>query len=204
MAERLQIDLFCEDFGHEIFATALIKRMAGEASLPMPAIQTRAARGGHGRAISELKSWQRQVASGRIGSGDLLLVLIDANSENWKTQKLSIEKEINQRIFASVIVACPEPHIEAWCAADPEAFQRLFSCSVPKPPKGTGRLIYKKWLQEALEASGETVLSDPMEIALDFVPQMDLYRSGKACPSLGHLIKELSTQFSGHGSPGRP
>ncbi|MFM7547345.1 MAG: DUF4276 family protein [Cyanobacteriota bacterium] len=187
-------------WGHETFARALILNMAREASLPQPGIHVRSARGGHGRAITELKAWLRQVATSRGNPADLLVVLIDANSEGWRNQRRAIEKEIdaNASVYPAVIVACPDPHIEAWCAADPEAFQQLFSCSVSQPPGQPGRHVYKRWLSEALEAAGELVLSDPMDIAIDLVPRMDLYRSGKTCPSLAHLITQLRRELRRH------
>lgn len=204
MAERLQVVLFCEDISHETFTRAIIQRIAREVSVLEPELHVLSARGGHGRAITELKAWQRQVASGRPGAGDLLVVLIDANSEGWKNQQRAIKRVIHDQLFPQVIIACPDPHIEAWCAADARAFQDLFSCPVPEPPPGTGRNLYKQWLRSALEAAGEMVLSDPMEIAIDLVPAMDLFRAGKSSPSLGHLVEALQTALRGHARTARP
>jgi hypothetical protein len=59
MAERLVLDLFCEDSGHEVFVTNLVRVMARSLTVPEPLVKPISARGGHGRAISELKAWQR-------------------------------------------------------------------------------------------------------------------------------------------------
>ena len=53
---RVRIDLYCEDHGHELFVTALIRRLAREERVTVD-LKTRSGRGGHGRAVTELKAW---------------------------------------------------------------------------------------------------------------------------------------------------
>jgi len=53
---EVSVDLFCEDSGHEIFTRALLTRIAADLGIPLR-ITPRSARGGHCRAITELKGW---------------------------------------------------------------------------------------------------------------------------------------------------
>lgn len=191
MAERLVLDLFCEDSGHEVFVTNLVRVMARSLSISEPQVKPISARGGHGRAISELRAWQRGLRSGAFARGDALLVVIDANSTGWRAMDKEIRAAIDASLYPQVLIGCPDPHVEVWCAADPVAFQSLFSVAVPPAPVRGGRLVYKQWLRTALEQAGAMVLGDPMDISLDLLPAMDLNRACRNDASLNHLVGDL-------------
>jgi len=191
MADRLVIDVFSEDSGHETFLRNLIKVLASSFALSTPELRLHSARSGHGRAIASLKAWQRAVRVGHQLRGDALLVMIDANNTGWRPMLRQILDAVDALLYPSVLIACPDPHVEVWCTADPEAFQSLFSAPIPQPPSRSGRLVYKRWLSDALEQAGMPVLTDPMEICLDLLPVMEM---GKACrndAALNHLVSEL-------------
>jgi hypothetical protein len=191
MADRLVIDVFCEDIGHETFLRNLIKVLAGREGISTPLLRPHSARGGHGRAITSLKSWQRALKTGQQPLGDALLVLIDANSSGWRPTLRTIQDAVDSTLYPSVIIGCPDPHVEVWCTADPEAFQSLFSVPVPQRPARSGRLVYKQWLADALEQAGVPVLTDPMAICLDLLPVMDLVKACRKDASLNHLVAEI-------------
>ena len=192
MAERLVLDLFCEDSGHEVFVTNLVRVMARTLGVSELLVNARSARGGHGRAISELKAWQRSLRSGALARGDALVVVIDANSSGWRTMYKEIRAAIESPpLYPQVMIGGPDPHVEVWCAADPVAFQSLFSVAVPPAPARGGRLVYKQWLRTALEQAGAMVLGDPMDISLDLLPAMDLNRACRNDASLNHLVGDL-------------
>lgn len=181
------VDLFCEDAGHEAFARALVLRLAREVGTMRPQLRAQSVRGGHGRAISELKAWQK-LARTRPGRPDLLLVLIDANSEGHAAQVAKVEAVVDPALCARWVVGCPDPHVEAWCAADPDALREVTGASPPAPPTRPGRGAYKRWLEQALEAAGIALLNDPMDISAELVPRLDLYRAGRESPSLGRFV----------------
>ncbi|MFL6197206.1 MAG: hypothetical protein ACJ75H_23670 [Thermoanaerobaculia bacterium] len=87
MADRPSVVLYCEDSGHEQFARAVLARISIELGLRTD-VRTASGRGGHGRAMTEFKAWQRTIAGGR-GFGfnipDLLILMIDANCKGWAT-----------------------------------------------------------------------------------------------------------------------
>lgn len=188
---RLALDLFCEDAGHEHFARALVLRLAREAAIQQPDLRVKSAVGGHGQAITELKAWQRFLLRGADSPGDALLVFIDGNGEGWANQHRAIAGVVDQTLFPAAIVGCPDPHIEAWCTADPEALQRL-GIRLPPPPGVPGRYAYKRWLRDAL---ADVALTDPMEIAHTLVPELDLFKAAKAQPSLGKVVIDLQALF---------
>jgi hypothetical protein len=188
MADRLVIDVFCEDSGHESFLRNLIKVLAISEGISTPLLKPHSARGGHGRAITSLKSWQRALKTSHQPRGDALLVLIDANSSGWRPMLRTIQDAVDSSLFPSVLIGCPDPHVEVWCTADPEAFLSLFSVPVPQPPTRSGRLVYKQWLADALEQAGEAVLTDPMAICLDLLPIMDVEKACRNNDSLNHLV----------------
>jgi hypothetical protein len=95
MADRLVIDVFCEDSGHETFLRNLIKVLAASVSILTPELRLHSARGGHGRAIHSLKAWQRAVRDGHQPHGDALLVMIDANSTGWRTMLRNIQDAVD-------------------------------------------------------------------------------------------------------------
>jgi len=188
----LEVDLFCEDAGHEAFARALIRRLAVERSLPRPTVTARSARGGHGRALSELDLWQRSLARGAAPStADLLVVMIDANGEGWGAQRRSVAEHLQPDLFRETVIGCPDPHVEAWCAADRVALKSALGVDPGPPPARPGRRGYEIWLRDALEAAGVPVLSDPMDVAADLMPFLDPFRASKGSPSLGHFMDEL-------------
>lgn len=186
---RLVVDLFCEDRGHEQFARAMIRRLAHQVEIPAPDVRAPSARGGHGRALDELRLWQRVA---RPSHGDLLVVLIDANGEGWHAQRSRIEGAVELARRDGLVVGCPDPHVEAWIAADLDAVHRVLGVRL-QPPACTKRkkTDYKAWLGSALRESGALGLTDPVDIALDVVPELDLFRAGQASPSLRDFARAL-------------
>jgi hypothetical protein len=200
---RITLVLFCEDLGHETFARALITRLALDAGVPAPRLHVAVARGGHGKVLAELELWQRGVRAGVApASADGVVVMIDGNGLGWQEQLRAVDRCVDRALFPDVAIGCPEPHVEAWCAADLGALQRLTGAELPPLPKKSGRGTYKLWLREALEAGGVQVLNDPMDIAVDLVPDLDLYRASKASPSLAHLVDDVRAMLLRHRSGG--
>src|SRR5437016_5409138 len=105
MADRPRIDLYCEDSGHEQFARALVNRLARDLSLSFD-LRTPSGRGGQGRAVTELKAWQRIVFS-KHGVGrslpDLLVLMIDANCKGWTQVRGALEQAVDSRISRFVV-----------------------------------------------------------------------------------------------------
>lgn len=191
MVVRTSVHLYCEDRGHEDFARALVHRLADEEDLTVQ-VETRSGRGGHGRALGEFKKWQRAIARGMLtGIPDLLVIVIDGNCDGWNAARQTVQRAVDGNVFPASVVGCPDPHVERWCIADPTAFQAVVEGPPLPDPGKCERALYKNLLRDSIRAAGQPIITSEMEYAPDIVAAMDLFRAGRAQPSLGHFIEAL-------------
>lgn len=193
MADRPRIDLYCEDSGHEQFSRALLKRLAGEIGL-RPSISTISGRGGHGQAVSEFKAWQRAVTSGQgidREVPDLLILVIDSNCTGWARARRDLLEAVDPAVFPHFAIGCPDPHIERWCIADPQAVQEVVGLAPPSDPGKCERHLYKQLLRQTILSADQPILTSEMEYAPDIVAATDFFRAGKKQPSLKHFVEEI-------------
>lgn len=189
MAE-LVIDLFAEDRAHEELLRAIIARLAQEAGFDV-AIQIRAARGGHGRALSELDTYMRLLERGVLPIPDIIVTAIDANCRGFNQAVAEIRRHIQGSLLDRAVIACPDPHIERWYLADPPSFRTVVG-SQPSPGKRKcERDLYKRKLIDAIRAAENIPTLGGIEYAADLAAAMDLYRAGKNEPSLGSFVDDL-------------
>jgi hypothetical protein len=184
------VDLFAEDHAHERFISAVIGRIFAEEGCPLE-LTVRSAVGGHGRAISELKNYQRAVTKGALGltRPDLVVVGIDANCRGLVDARNDVLEALDQTAAGEAVAACPDPHVERWFFADPDAFHQVVGTRCAPGRRKCDRGRYKNMLREAIQAAGHVLLLDGLEFATDVVNKMDLYRAGINEPSLGALIQ---------------
>lgn len=189
----LSVDLFAEDRAHELFVSALPRRILGQAGLSF-ALNVRSAVGGHGRALTELKTYRRAVLKGAAGlvRPDLLVVIIDANCQKSVEARNAIQGEIVAGAAGEAVIACPDPHIERWFFADPEGFARIIGVDQQPGKRKCERGQYKALLKEAVRRAGHFPTLGGVEFAEDLVRGMDLHRAGRNEPSLGFLIDSVS------------
>ena len=200
ISRRRRVVLFCEDQGHEQVGRALIERIAREVGACIN-LDPRCARGGRGRAITELKVWQRALALGQMtGVPDLLVVLIDGNCEGVNATRKQIEPQLDRSVCPDIIIGVPDPHVERWLIADIAAFTALVGVPPPADPGKCGRDVYKRIIRETVERAGIPLLSDVLELAPELVDDMDLFRAGKAQPALGQLIDDLQRALRALGT----
>lgn len=190
----LRADLFAEDQAHELFISALINRVMEEAGTSV-SISVRSAVGGHGRAISELKIYQRAVQKNLPGLSppDLLVVAIDANCIGAAARKAEISRELVDNAAGTVALACPDPHIERWFFSDPDVFQHVVGVTLQPGRRKCVRDEYKNMLRNAVLQAGHFSTLGGLEFAQELVSAMDFYRASKNEPSLGSLIDDLKT-----------
>ncbi|HTG33941.1 MAG TPA: hypothetical protein VLB76_13510 [Thermoanaerobaculia bacterium] len=207
MASRPSIVIYCEDSGHEQFARALLGRIATDLGVRVD-IRTASGRGGHGLALTEFKAWQRAIAGGggiHFEIPDLLVLMIDANCKGYATVRRDLESSIDNRIFSHCAIGCPDPHIERWCLADPQALQEVLGVDGPADPGKCERHLYKSLLRETILKAGQPILTTAMEYAPDLIAAMDFFRAGRNQPSLKHFVDEVRSAlqlfFSSRTSP---
>lgn len=187
------IDLFAEDRAHELFVSALLRRILGQAGLPFT-LNVRSAVGGHGRALTALKTYQRAVLKSAAGlvRPDLLVVIIDANCQGPVEARKAIQAEIVSEAAGETVIACPDPHIERWFFADPEVFARVIGVDQQPGRRKCERGRYKALLKDAVRRAGHFPTVGGVEFAEELVREMDLHRAGRNEPSLGILIDGVS------------
>jgi hypothetical protein len=125
MSDLLVVDLFAEDRAHEEWLRSLLARLGRETGKNI-IVRVRSARGGHGRVIDELQTYQlmrRRTIS--TSFPDLLVIAIDANCRNFVAAQQEIQDAPNPEFQHLAIKATPDPHIERWYLADLESFHRV-------------------------------------------------------------------------------
>lgn len=185
------VNLYCEDSGHELFARALLSRLAAELGMRV-AVQAMSSRGGHGRALTEFKVWQNAMPRGGsvLTIPDLLVLVIDANCQGWSECRRQLSDAVDEQLFPEHVIGCPDPHVERWCFADPKAIQSVLGSPCPKDPAKCERAKYKQLLRDTIQGSGQPILTTEMEVAPDLVEAMDLFAAGKNQASLKHFVDD--------------
>lgn len=192
MSSSVVVDLFAEDHAHQAFLEPMIHRLARDLKLDVT-LRVRSARGGHQRALGELKLYQRSVTKGfaRLVRPDIVIVAIDANCSAHARARRDIAREIDRELRAITAIACPDPHIERWYLADPSSFAEVVG-KEPRPGKRKcDRDTYKRILSDTVASAGHPVLLGGIEFAGEIVAAMDFYRAGRRERSLKHFIDEV-------------
>jgi hypothetical protein len=194
MSEVIQTDLFAEDYGHEALIKPLLERLASEQGKEIR-VQVRSARGGHGRALSELELYQASVVKGVIELPDLLVVAIDANCKSYNTTRTEIRDKLHVAIANRAIYACPDPHIERWFLADSTAFCKAVGPISDLPKQKCERDVYKQALAKAIADTGQLTTLGGLEFGPEIALAMNFYRAGKADNSLKHFLDDATQQL---------
>jgi hypothetical protein len=204
MSSPVTVDIFVEDRAHEAFLVPMLQRIAREEDLVVSS-RVRSARGGHGRAIAELKLYQQIVETGMPGFSppDLLLAGIDGNCSTFAKAKKAIEGATHVPFSDRLVAACPDPHVERWYLADPESVKEVVGLRPTIAKKKCVRDYYKHALAKLVSKAGHPATLGGIEFAQELVERMDLYQAGKNERSLkafvGDLRARLKTLRQGEG-----
>jgi len=191
MTDRITVDLFAEDKAHEEFLRALIDRLARKEGKDV-VVRVQSARGGHGRAITELKIYQKIRL--KVGGGELpniLVIAIDGNCKPFADAKREIEASLESGFQPIAAVACPEPHIERWFLADPAGCKQVIGIAPRLSKRKCDRNVYKKLLSDTVEKAGHISLLGGIEFARELVEVMDLDHVSKAEKSFHAFIDSI-------------
>jgi len=195
MSSSLVVDLFAEDRAHEEWLRPLLSRIARENGKEVR-LRIRSARGGHGRAIEELRTYQL-ACQRRITSSipDLLVVAVDANCKSYNEAQQEVARALDPDFQQLTIKATPDPHIERWYLADLESFDRVVGITPRVPANKCERDYYKNVLANAITAAGHPSTLGGIEFARELVDALDYFRAGKTDSSLKHFLEELHTRL---------
>ena len=192
MSSPVLVDIFAEDRAHEAFLVPMLRRIAQEEKVVVTP-RVRSGRGGHGRAVTELKLYQDLVQKGAAGttSPDLLIVGIDGNCSTFARAKKAIVAATHAPFSDRLVVACPDPHVERWYLADPESFKTVVGRRPTVGKKKCARDYYKRLLAKAVQQAGHPPTLGGIEFAAELVEGMDLYRAGRSDRSLKAFVDDL-------------
>lgn len=190
-----KIVLFAEDFAHEVLLKTLIRRLADLQHISIGRLDIRSARGGHGRVLSELDQYLREVHRGRQNVPDLLIVGTDSNCKGLLKRRQEVE-EVIEKYQLPVVCAIPDPHIERWLLLDSAAFKAVLGKGCDAPDQKCERNRYKHLLINAIRNAGVTPLFGGIEHAEDIANQMNLPRLEKSDESFGKFLKALRDKFN--------
>ena len=192
MSSPVLVDIFVEDRAHEAFLVPMLRRIAQEEKVVVTP-RVRSGRGGHGRAVTELKLYQDLVQKGAAGTTnpDLLIAGIDGNCSTFAKAKKAIVAATHAPFSDRLVVACPDPHVERWYLADPESFKDVVGHRPTIAKKKCVRNYYKNALANAVRKAGHPATLGGIEFAPELVERMDLYRAGKNERSLKAFVDDL-------------
>lgn len=191
----LNVGLFAEDFGHEAFLKTLLERVADQYGASI-VVRPFSVRGGHGKAVGELKQYLRGTQSGEVDTPDILVVAIDANCRGYTQARREIVEVTDKFQFsARTVCAIPDPHIERWMLLDSAAFKEVLGKGCQAPDYKCDRDRYKQLLLAAIREAGISPLVGGMEFAEDIVKAMDLHRVRQLDVSFDKLLDDLDDQF---------
>jgi hypothetical protein len=188
----LEVELFAEDAAHEAFLRPLLDRIAREeGKVVRPRV--RSAVGGHGRAVSEYKLFQRLLQG--QPPPDIVLVCIDANCQRPAQARRTIEDATEALIREHLVVACPDPHIERWYMADEGCFAHVVGAAPRIRRRKCDRDYYKTAMAKAIRQAGQPAALGGIEFASEIVVEMDLFRAGSNDRSLKMFVDSLRSKL---------
>ena len=192
MSSPVLVDIFVEDRAHEAFLVPMLRRIAQEEKVVVTP-RVRSGRGGHGRAVTELKLYQDLVRKGAAGTTnpDLLIAGIDGNCSTFAKAKKAIVAATHTPFSDRLVVACPDPHVERWYLADPESFKDVVGHRPTIAKRKCARDYYKDALARVVRKAGHPATLGGIEFAQEIVEGMDLYRAGKNDRSLKVFVEDL-------------
>lgn len=187
------VSLFVEDRAHEDFLTALIQRLADEYNVKIN-IKASSVRGGHGKVVTELRQYLRDLHHYKEDLPDLVIVGTDGNREGFSERKKAID-QVTSDFTDLVICAIPDPHIERWLLLDPAAFKTVLGKGCQVPDQKFEKDRYKKLLIEAVLEAGLMPILGGIEHAADIVNAMDFQRVAQSDRSFQRFLKALQRRF---------
>ena len=187
------IALFVEDDAHEKIIGALVLKVASEFGCNVE-LDWRNAVGGHGKVITELKDYIRDLKRQGSPRPDLIIVATDANCKGLNERSREIG---HLDAPAPVILAIPDPHVERWLLLDGAAFRAVFGRGCQAPDRKCSRDRYKRTLIEEIRAAGGTPFLGGIEYAEDILCHTDIDRAARADDALQRFVEDLRSALRG-------
>lgn len=194
-----EIVVFAEDSAHEEFIKAVLKRCSIDFKISVtPTFAS--VRGGHGKAIQELRQFMNEIKRGRKNIPDLIIVALDSNCKGYS----EFQKEIDPCVCDYehlIIKAIPDPHIERWLLLDSHAFKKVFGKGCNAPDNKCGRDLYKEKLSQSIAETGTETYLGGTEYIGEIVQKMDFNKMQNSSETIGSFLKDITKKFNEWGKP---
>ena len=116
--------------------------------------------------------------------------MVDANDVGVAARRREVVEALDESLIPASVVAVPDPCVERWLVADPPSFAGLLGAE-PETRATDDRDAWRQRVIDALNRGGHIVTQGGSEFAEEIVEAMDLYRAGRAVPSLGAFVDDL-------------
>ncbi len=116
--------------------------------------------------------------------------MVDANDVGVAARRREVGEALDESLIPAFVIAVPDPCVERWLVADPASFTELLGAE-PESGATDDRDAWRHRLVDALDRGGHIVTQGGSEFAEEIVEAMDLYRAGRAVPSLGAFVDDL-------------
>lgn len=148
--------------------------------------------------LEELTLYQRVLSKNVSGfpAPDIIVIVVDTNCSAYSEAVSGVKYKVQDDYEHRTVVACPDPHIEAWYMSDLPSFHSVIGIQPQIKMEKCERDYYKHALKQSVIKGGHAALLGGIEFAAELVTSMDLYRAGKAHPSLKHAIDEIRRSLS--------
>ena len=193
------IGMFVEDMAHEKFVTSIVEKVADESGIAAT-FEVRNAAGGAPRMLRELRRFLSQYGKAGYAPYDLLIVVQDTDCKGENAIKNDVNAIIKRTGYTGkTIVAAPDPHIEIWYLADPNAVQAVSGSDrlAPIPSGECEKDIYKDRLLNEFR----NMPLGGIESAASIAAAMNLYRAGSNVRSLRSFVQELRGALATFSDP---
>ena len=186
-----EIALFGEDFAHQTVVGTLVELIARELDLDVE-LHWISAVGGHGRVLTELRFYLRELEITAGPYPAAIVIATDANCRGLNERSREFQ-ELTSTI--PLVLAIPDPHIERWLLLDGAAFRDIFGRGCEFPAYKCERDEYKRLLVHYIQESGTVPAIGGIEFAVDLIEAMDINRAAQADPSFGRFVSDLRSVF---------
>jgi hypothetical protein len=195
---KLDVAFYLEDFAHESFVPALVKRLAVDVECSINPI-IRSATGGHGVVMGEFQKFVRDVKKRGAIMPPLLVVALDGNSVGRVGRVNQVREVVNDMEYRGrVVCIAPEPHIERWYLIDKETLQELLqsSTAIPLPPTNGRKDQFKQALAQAVVSAGVDAPFEGIEYGEELAERMNLVRAGSRADDFSMAVDDLMGELS--------
>ena len=189
----LKIGLFLEDVAQERFVRSLIRKAAASAMEGDVDFETRNAVGGAPRMQEELRKYARDYLQAGVSGYDLVVVCQDTDCQGVPAIKGALIPIVTAAYAGPLVIAAPDPCIEAWYLADQAAMRTVAqAASTPPLPSGCDCGALKTRIRNLFREGGvSALLQGGAEYADEVVGEMNIERARRGSASLDIFVSDL-------------